>query len=106
MVAQESLENIQNEVDDWIKNHGGYWSPLSMLASIMEEVGEISREINHLEGFKPRKPTEKEGELSQEVGDLLFSVICLANYYKINLNEEIESVIKKYTKRDADRFKR
>jgi len=104
MVENESLDLIQNNVNDWIKNHGGYWPPLSMLASVMEEVGEISREINHLEGFKPKKPTETEGNLGQEIGDLLFSVICLANYYKINLGEEIKLVLQKYTKRDSDRF--
>jgi len=104
MIENESLDRIQNKVDKWIKGHGGYWSPLSMLASVMEEVGEISRELNHIEGFKPKKPTEKEDGLGQEIGDLLFSVICLANYYKINLSEEIELVLQKYTKRDADRF--
>lgn len=104
MVENNSLEKIQNKVDEWIGNHGGYWSPLSMLASVMEEVGEISRELNHLEGFKPKKPTEKIEDLGHELGDLLFSVICLANYYKINLSEEIELVLKKYTLRDAQRF--
>jgi len=105
MLENDSLTLIQEKVDEWINNHGGYWPPLSMLASVMEEVGEISRELNHLEGFKPKKPTEKVEDLGYELGDLFFSVICLANYYEINLSEVIEVVLKKYSKRDAYRFK-
>ena len=52
MSEHENLKQIQKKIDDWINDHGGYWSPLAMLASIMEEVGELAREINNLEGFK------------------------------------------------------
>ena len=106
MKDRDSLSIIQNNVDIWIKNHGGYWSPLSMFASIIEECGEIAREINFREGFKPKKPEEKEGNLGEELADLLFSTICLANYYKIDLGEKLDNVLKKYTNRDENRFKK
>ncbi len=105
MVESTNLLKIQEKIDAWIQNHGGYWSPLAMFTSIIEECGEIARELNHLEGYKPKKPTEKEGDLGEELADLLFSVICLGNYYKIDLGEKLNQVLEKYTIRDAKRFK-
>lgn len=105
MAEKKSLKEIQQDINDWILKHGGYWPPLSILSAIMEEFGELAREINYLEGFKPKKPKEKiKKDLGEELADIMFSVICLANYYKIDLNEEIYNVIKKYSKRDANRF--
>lgn len=100
----DSLHKIQKDVDNWISKHGGYWPPLSMLGSIMEEVGELSREINHAEGHKPKKKNEPL-KIGEELADLLFSIICIANYYEINLGDKIKRVIHKYTQRDAERFK-
>ena len=102
----EKVNQIQDKIDNWIQEHGGYWSPLAMFTSIIEECGELAREINYLEGFKPKKPTEKEGNLGEELADLLFSVICLANYYNIDLGEKLTQVLEKYTTRDANRFKK
>lgn len=99
-----TLTQIQEKIDIWIKNNGGYWPPLAMLASIMEEVGELSREINHLEKFKPKKNAEKEDSLPLEIGDILFSITCIANYYDINLSTAVRKSIEKYTKRDSGRF--
>jgi len=100
-----SLKDIQRIVDEWIKNHGGYWPPLSMLSASIEELGEISREINHLEGFKPKKEKIKQSSpLEEELADLLFSVICIANYYNINLSKGFHKIITKYSKRDSKRF--
>ena len=75
-----------------------------MLASIMEELGEVSREINHLEGIKPKKTTEKPSKIGEELADLLFSLICVANYYKTDLNDDFQAVIEKYKERDKNRF--
>ncbi|MGV9172517.1 MAG: nucleotide pyrophosphohydrolase [Promethearchaeia archaeon] len=100
----DSLHQIQENVDKWISRHGGYWPPLSMLGSIMEEVGELSREINHAEGHKPKKVDEPL-KIGEELADLLFSIICIANYYDINLEKKIKEIISKYTNRDAKRFK-
>lgn len=100
-----SLNDIQGIVDDWIKKHGGYWSPLSMLSASLEELGEISREINNLEGYKPKKEkVELESQLDEELADLLFSLICIANYYDINLTNSFHKIIAKYSKRDSKRF--
>ena len=99
-----SLKELQIKVDNWIKSHGGYWSPLAMLASITEELGEIAREINHLEGYKPKKPSEEKGNIGGEIADMLFSIICIANYYKIDLPDEFNNSINKYSERDKNRF--
>ena len=103
---KKSLNEICKEVDVWINQfEEGYWPPLSMLASVMEEVGEISREINSLEGFKKKKNDKNEiKRISEELGDLLFSIICISNHYEIDLEESINDVIQKYTKRDMNRW--
>lgn len=99
-----TMKDFQKRIDDWILKHGGYWSPLAMLASIMEELGELSREINHLEGIKPKKNSERESNLGEELGDILYSIICLANYYQIDLSIHLNKVMKKYDQRDKERF--
>ena len=105
MSEKKTLKEIQNEINDWIRKHGGYWAPLSMLSAIMEEIGELAREINSLEGFKPKKSKEKNNsDLGEELADIMFSVICLANYYKIDLTEKLVNIIKKYSNRDTNRF--
>lgn len=99
-----SLSELQKKIDEFISEHGGYWPPLSMLSAIMEELGELAREINHIEGYKPKKDGKKGSKVGEEIADLIFALICLANSYSVNLNEELETIIEKYTKRDKDRF--
>ena len=99
-----SLKSIQDKIDEFIRNHGGYWPPLSMFSAVVEEIGVLAREINHLEGFKPKKSTERKIDLGEELADIIFAIICLANYYKIDLNEKINQIIDKYQKRDSNRF--
>ncbi|MHA1238501.1 MAG: nucleotide pyrophosphohydrolase [Candidatus Odinarchaeia archaeon] len=99
------FKKIQEAVNKWITQfEEEYWPPLSMLAAVIEEVGEVAREINNLEGFKPKKCTEKEGKLGEELADLIFSIVCIANYYKIDLDEEFERIMKKYNNRDLNRW--
>ncbi|MHA2283264.1 MAG: nucleotide pyrophosphohydrolase [Promethearchaeota archaeon] len=95
---------IQEMVDKWIHEHGGYWPSLSMICAVMEELGEVAREINSLEGYKPKKSGIKHSKLGEELADLLFSIICIANNYKIDLGEEINRVFDKYSRRDSSRF--
>jgi NTP pyrophosphatase (non-canonical NTP hydrolase) len=96
---------MQQRVDEWINQfEEGYWPPLSMLASIVEEIGELSREINSLEKIKSKKNSEPVTSLSLEIGDILFSLICLANYYSIDLEESFNDVMEKYSKRDMTRW--
>lgn len=99
-----SFPDLQKKIDDFISGHGGYWPPLSMLGAIMEELGELAREINHIEGYKPKKKKKDPSMIGEEIADLIFALICLANTYEINLNEEIEKIFEKYSKRDKDRF--
>ena len=104
MTSSLNLNQIQKKVEDWIQTHGGYWPPLSMLASITEEVGELAREINHLEGYKPKKPQKGKGLIGEELADILFSIVCVANHYQIDLDEKFKNVLEKYKKRDSERF--
>jgi len=100
-----SLKEYQKKIDKWILNHGGYWSPLSMFSAIVEELGELAREINHLEGFKPKKSDESATTIGEELADVIFALICVANYYKIDINQELDLVIEKFTRRNSNRFK-
>ena len=104
MTKNISLKEFQKKIDDWIAHHGGYWPPLSMFSAIVEEIGELAKEINHLEGFKPKKLDEISPNLGEELADVIFALICLANSYKIDISYELENVIKKYTIRDSKRF--
>lgn len=104
MNDKADMKQMQHIVDDWVIKNGGYWSPLAMLASVTEELGEIAREINHLENIKIKKENEKKNSLKEEMGDILFSIICIANHYNIDLDDAFSQTIKKYTERDRDRF--
>jgi NTP pyrophosphatase (non-canonical NTP hydrolase) len=104
MVVENSLGEIQEKVDKWIIDHGGYWPPLSMICAVMEELGELAKEVNSYEGFKPKKPGKKESNLGEELADLLFSIICIANHFKIDLSTEFDKIIIKYNRRDSKRF--
>ncbi len=99
-----TINEIQKKINEWIGNHGGYWPPLSMLSAVTEELGELAREINHLEGYKPKKVEEKNAGIGEELADLIYAIFCIANYYKVDLQQEIEKVIEKFADRDANRF--
>ncbi|MBY8987551.1 MAG: nucleotide pyrophosphohydrolase [Candidatus Lokiarchaeota archaeon] len=104
MKEELSFTEYQKKIDKWILNHGGYWSPLSMFSAIVEELGELAKEINHLEGFKPKKPEDKATKIGEELADVIFAIICVANYYKIDINHELDLAIDKFAKRDSSRF--
>jgi len=100
-----TLRQAQKIVDDWINQfEEGYWPPLSMLASLMEEVGELAREINAREKIKKKKETELERDIGLEMADILFSLICLANHYGVDLESEFKEVMEKYSSRDNNRW--
>ena len=101
---KRTLEEIQRAVDEWIQQNNGYWSPLGMLAAVMEEVGELSREIMHITSTKTKKSDEPGNSLEIELGDLLYALICIANSYNISLDEAIVKSMEKYQKRDKNRF--
>lgn len=98
---------MQLEVDAWIGQfEEGYWHPLSMLARLSEEVGELAREINHLYGEKPKKTAEDEGNLALEMADILFILCCMANSMEISLDDAFRQMMEKYQRRDANRWRR
>ncbi|NLG63436.1 MAG: nucleotide pyrophosphohydrolase [Candidatus Cloacimonetes bacterium] len=100
-----TLRDAQRAVDEWIGRFAeGYWPPLSNLARLIEEVGELARELNHRYGHKTKKPDEPEQDLALELADILFVLIAIANEQKIDLQAAFEQVLEKYRTRDADRW--
>lgn len=100
-----TLRAAQAAVDAWISQfEEGYWPPLSLLARLIEEVGELARELNHLHGSKPRKPDEPDGDLELEIGDILFVLIALANDQGVDLDTAFARVMEKYRSRDSGRW--
>ncbi|WP_227395289.1 nucleotide pyrophosphohydrolase [Jeotgalibacillus aurantiacus] len=105
MRSEKTLGDMQQEVDDYIGQFKeGYFSPLAMLARMSEELGELAREINHHYGEKPKKKTEDESTIEEELGDLLFVLTCFANEQGISLENAHNRVMKKFTTRDKDRW--
>ena len=101
----KTMNEFQTEVDAWIQAvGGGYWSPHANLARIAEEVGELARLINHLYGPKPKKAGEASQELGEEMADIIFAIICLANSQGIDLEASLEKVITKVWQRDRHRY--
>jgi len=102
-----SLREAQETVDRWIGQYReGYFSPLTNLARLTEEVGELAREINHRFGEKTKKQEEAEGSLAMELADVLFVVICLANSQGIDLDDAFAQMMRKVNARDAARWTR
>ncbi|MCM3440778.1 nucleotide pyrophosphohydrolase [Metabacillus halosaccharovorans] len=101
------MKDLQKEVDDYIGQFKeGYFSPLAMMARITEEIGELAREINHSYGEKPKKTSEEEKKIEEEIGDVLFVLICLANSLQIDLEQAHNLVMEKFNTRDKDRWTR
>lgn len=102
-----TLCEAQERVDAWISQfEEGYWPPLSNLARLIEEVGELAREMNHRFGHKPKKPDEPEQDLAMELADILFVLLVIANEQQIDLDDALGRVLEKYRLRDSDRWTR
>lgn len=100
-----SLSEAQQRVDAWISRfEEGYFHPLTNLARLTEEVGELAREINHRYGQKPKKKDESEGDLPMEIADILFVLICIANREGIDLQEAFDRMMQKVDRRDTSRW--
>lgn len=107
MMADKTMKQLQQDVDRYIKQFKeGYFSPMTMLARMTEEVGELAREVNHRYGEKPKKSTEAENSIELELGDILFITICFANSLGIDLAKAHEQVLHKFQTRDAERWTR
>lgn len=107
MSQGKTLKQMQTEVDQYIQQFKeGYFHPLSLLARLTEETGELAREVNHRYGEKPKKPTEEENSIKNELGDLLFIIACFANSLEIDLEDAFQEVMEKYRTRDKNRWTR
>lgn len=103
----KTIQEMQKEVDQYISQFKeGYFSPLALMARMTEELGELAREVNHYYGEKPKKSTEKEKTVEEELGDVLFVLICFANSLEIDLEEAHNRVMEKFNTRDKDRWTR
>jgi len=102
-----SLNDLQKRIDGVLQDYEKpYWHPLSNVARLTEEVGEVARVINHRYGDKPKKTSETEDDLEDELADVLWTVICLANQEGIDLDKGMQRAINKLLIRDKDRFKK
>ncbi|AYX89865.1 nucleotide pyrophosphohydrolase [Staphylococcus cohnii] len=103
----KSMKDMQIEVDDYINQFKtGYFSPLANLARLSEEVGELSREINHFYGEKRKKDSEAANTVKAELGDNLFVLLCIANSLDIDMTESFNETMDKFNTRDKNRFER
>jgi NTP pyrophosphatase (non-canonical NTP hydrolase) len=99
-----TIEEAQKTVDDWIKTIGvRYFNELTNMAMLTEEVGEVARIIARRYGEQSEKETDKNKDLGDEMADVLFVLICLANQTGVNLTEALQKNLDKKTKRDATR---
>ena len=107
---EHGLREMQSSVDEWMSQwEAGYWPPLVNLARLIEEVGELSREINHHHGPKRKKASEQDrgkDAIGDELADILFAVTAIANSEGIDLQIAFDRMMDKVWKRDADRWER
>ena len=101
-----TLNEAQLKVDGWIKSIGvKYFSELTNLGILMEEVGELSRLMVRTYGEQSFKESEKDKELADEMADVLWVLICLANQTSVNLTDALQKNFEKKSLRDAERHK-
>jgi len=101
-----NIKNAQTAVDEWIKAHGvRYFNELTNMAQLTEEVGEVARIIARRYGEQSEKLSDKDKDLGEELADVLFVVLCLANQTGIDLEASFEKKLAVKTKRDHQRHK-
>ncbi len=101
-----TIEEAQKTVDSWITTTGvRYFNELTNMAMLTEEVGEVARIIARKYGEQSFKESDKNKELSDELADVLFVLICIANQTGVNLTDALQKNLDKKTKRDSDRHK-
>ena len=99
-----TIDEAQKLVDDWIKAYGvRYFSELTNMAILTEEVGELARVISRTYGEQSFKASDKAYNMADEMADVLWVLICLANQTGVNLTEAFEENIRKKTERDIER---
>ena len=105
-MSELTIRTYQQMVDEWINTVGvRYFSELTNLAQLVEEVGEVARIMSRTYGDQSVKPSEKPPDLADELADVLFVVCCIANQTGIDLTEAIHKNLEKKTQRDQERHK-
>lgn len=101
------MKDYQKQVDEWVSQYKiGYWKPHEIMVRLMEETGELAREINHRFGPKKKKETEDARELEDEVADIVFTLACLANSLNLDIDRGFKTVMDKCYGRDKDRWEK
>ena len=104
MKQKITIEQLQETIDNWVKNYGvRYFSELTNLAVLVEEVGELARIISRKYGDQSFKEEESGQDLADELADVLFVLVCIANQTGIDLTAAIQKNLEKKTERDKDR---
>lgn len=103
-MSNKPVAVLQAEIGEWANRYwdGGYWPPLANLARLAEETGEVARAVNQRFGPKKIKATESPAEMQEEMGDLLFVLLCLANSVEVDLQAGFEAALEKYRIRDEE----
>jgi NTP pyrophosphatase (non-canonical NTP hydrolase) len=101
-----SIQKLQKEVDGWIQNHGvRYFNELTNMAQLTEEVGEVARIIARRYGEQSEKESDKQKDLGEELADVMFVILCLANQTGVDLETAFYKNLDLKTKRDSERHK-
>lgn len=101
-----SIQKLQTEVDNWIQEHGvRYFNELTNMAQLTEEVGEVARIIARRYGEQSEKESDKQKDLGEELADVMFVVLCLANQTGVDLESAFYKKLNLKTERDHDRHK-
>lgn len=101
-----SIKKLQEDVDNWIQDHGvRYFNELTNMAQLTEEVGEVARIIARRYGEQSEKESDKQKDLGEELADVMFVVLCLANQTGVDLDSAFYKKLEVKTKRDHERHK-
>ena len=107
MDGTKTVKELQSDVDDYISQFKeGYFSPMELTVRLTEELGELAREVSHVYGPKQKKETEEQKTIEEEMGDVLFVLICMANSLDIDLARAHDKVMEKFNTRDKNRWTR
>ncbi|HKC67747.1 MAG TPA: nucleotide pyrophosphohydrolase [Bacteroidia bacterium] len=101
-----TIQQAQKKTDDWIKTHGvRYFNELTNMAILTEEVGEVARIMSRRYGEQSEKENDKNKKLDEELADVMFVLMCIANQTGIDLEKALEENLNKKTNRDSERHK-
>ncbi|MFI5140777.1 MAG: nucleotide pyrophosphohydrolase [Bacteroidia bacterium] len=101
-----TIQQAQQKIDEWIKTHGvRYFNELTNMAILTEEVGEVARIMSRRYGEQSEKESDKNKKLDEELADVMFVLMCIANQTGIDLEKALEENLKKKTSRDSERHK-